>query len=88
MRLVEQWNAVERRLDPRWKDAQLELRVDDETRAERAAALLGPAAPGRSGAKPFLDLLLETPDQQHLAEEIAQLFLRERPSLFQLGHGH
>ena len=50
MRLVEQWNAVERRLDPRWKDAQLELRVDDETRAERAAALLGPAAPGRSGA--------------------------------------
>ena len=24
-----------------------------------------------SGAKPFLDLLLETPDQQHLAEEIA-----------------
>jgi hypothetical protein len=48
--LVEQWNGIESRLDPRWNDARLELTVDDETQAERAAALLGPAAPGRSGA--------------------------------------
>jgi hypothetical protein len=49
MALVEQWNGVEGDLDPRWKDARLVLTVDDETTAERAAALLGPAAPGRSG---------------------------------------
>jgi hypothetical protein len=49
MALVDQWNTVETGLDPRWSDAQLVLRVDDESRAERAAALLGPAQPGRSG---------------------------------------
>jgi hypothetical protein len=48
--LAEQWNGIESRLDPRWNEARLALTVDDETRAERAAALLGPAAPGRSGA--------------------------------------
>jgi hypothetical protein len=36
-------------LDPRWTDARLLLRVDDEARVQRALALLGPAAPGRSG---------------------------------------
>jgi len=50
MRLAEQWNGIESRLDPRWNEARLALAVDDETRAERAAALLGPAAPGRSSA--------------------------------------
>jgi hypothetical protein len=50
MRLAEQWNGIESRLDPRWNEARLALTVDDETRAERASALLGPAAPGRSGA--------------------------------------
>jgi len=50
MRLVEQWNGIESRLDPRWNEARLALTVADETQAERAAALLGPAAPGRSGA--------------------------------------
>jgi hypothetical protein len=48
MGLVDQWNAIEKRLDPRWKDARLVLAVDDESRAERALALLGPAGPGRS----------------------------------------
>ena len=50
MRLAEQWNGIESRLDPRWNEAKLALTVADETQAERAAALLGPAAPGRSGA--------------------------------------
>src|SRR5436305_10746557 len=50
MRLVEQWNHIESGLDPRWRDATIVLAVDDETHAERASALLGPAAPGRSGA--------------------------------------
>ena len=50
MGLVEQWNRIESGLDPRWHDAQLELIVEDEMHAERASALLGPAAPGRSGS--------------------------------------
>ena len=49
MALVDQWNDIEQGLDPRWKDARLLLDVDDESRAERALALLGPAGPGRSG---------------------------------------
>jgi hypothetical protein len=49
MALVDQWNTIEQGLDPRWKDARLLLTIDDESRAERALALLGPAGPGRSG---------------------------------------
>jgi hypothetical protein len=36
--------------------------------------------------KPFLDLLLETADQEHLAEELAQVRLRQRPFLLNLRH--
>jgi hypothetical protein len=49
MRLAERWNELQRGLDPRWTDARLLLRVDDEARVQRALALLGPATPGRSG---------------------------------------
>jgi hypothetical protein len=47
MSLAEQWNGIENGLDPRWKDARLTLTVDDESQADRALALLGPAGPGR-----------------------------------------
>jgi len=40
-----------------------------------------------TGPEPLLDLFLEPPDQQHLAEEVAQIRLRERPFLFDLRHG-
>jgi hypothetical protein len=46
MSLVEQWNTIEKGLDPRWQDARVVLRVDDEQQRRRAAALLGPAGPG------------------------------------------
>ncbi|MGH2971624.1 MAG: hypothetical protein ACRDNM_11325 [Gaiellaceae bacterium] len=49
MGLAEHWNEVEKGLDPRWHDARLLLTIDDDTRVERALALLGPAGPGRSG---------------------------------------
>ena len=49
MRLVEQWNAIEQGLDPRWSDARLVLTIDDETQPRRALALLAPAGPGRAG---------------------------------------
>ena len=50
MRLADQWNAIEEGLDPRWSDARLELKVADGERLNRAAALLAPAGPGRTGA--------------------------------------
>ena len=50
MGLVDQWNGVENALDPKWRDARLELSVDDTARIGRAAALLGPASPGRMGS--------------------------------------
>ena len=50
MGLVDQWNTIETGLDPRWSDARLELTVGDGSQAERAAALLAPAGPGRTGA--------------------------------------
>lgn len=49
MGLADQWNRIESELDPRWSDARLALVVDDETARSRAAALLAPAGPGRSG---------------------------------------
>jgi hypothetical protein len=50
VKLVVQWSRLESALDPSWGEAQLLLLVDDESRSERAAALLGPANPGRSGS--------------------------------------
>ena len=47
MRLVDQWDALERRLPERWADARFLLTVWDANHAERAAALLAPVAPGR-----------------------------------------
>jgi hypothetical protein len=49
MALVDQWNAIEQGLDPRWSDARLELAIDDDARRNRALALLAPAGPGRMG---------------------------------------
>ena len=49
MPLAEQWNDIERALDPRWHDARLELTIDDDAQRSRALALLGPAGPGRMG---------------------------------------
>ena len=49
MALVDQWNGIENGLDPKWQDARLDLTVDDSGRLGRAAALLGPAGPGRMG---------------------------------------
>jgi hypothetical protein len=50
MALADQWNTIEKGLDPRWSDAHVVLSVDDSGLAERAAALLAPAGPGRRGS--------------------------------------
>jgi hypothetical protein len=49
VRLAEEWRTIERELPDNWSDARLLLRVRDESEAERAAAVLTPLMPGRSG---------------------------------------
>jgi hypothetical protein len=45
----EQWQAIEKGLDPRWGTARLVLTIDDDSKRKRAAALLAPASPGLQG---------------------------------------
>jgi hypothetical protein len=47
--LVGRFNAIERELPDDWAEARLTLTVADDARCDRAAALLGPANPGRRG---------------------------------------
>jgi hypothetical protein len=49
MALVDQWRAIVSGLPERWGDAVLRLSVEHEGDCDRAAALLGPANPGRHG---------------------------------------
>lgn len=49
MRLVAQWRRIDSELPTGWRDARLSLTVPDSSQLARAAALLGPANPGRSG---------------------------------------
>ena len=49
LRLVEQYNELERDLVDEWAELRLQLTVNDESRAERTAALLAPGNPGRHG---------------------------------------
>src|SRR5262249_10987359 len=51
MTLVSQWRQIEAGLPADWEQAHLSLAVADVTRVDRAAALLGPLAPGRSQAE-------------------------------------
>ena len=49
MALVDQWQVIESNLAEGWGDARLRLNVQDDGDCDRAAALLGPANPGRHG---------------------------------------
>ncbi|MBW3593830.1 MAG: hypothetical protein KY396_09055 [Actinobacteria bacterium] len=49
MKLAEQWTGVLQRLPTEWESARLTLSLADEEGANRAALILGPAAPGRAG---------------------------------------
>jgi hypothetical protein len=50
MTLVDQWNIIERGLDPRWSDAQIVVTLGNPANIARAAALLAPAGPVKTGA--------------------------------------
>jgi hypothetical protein len=47
--LVAQWRALVEQLPDDWADARMQLTVEDEALAPRAAGLLGPAMPARRG---------------------------------------
>jgi hypothetical protein len=49
VQLVERFNTLERSLPHDWASANLSLTVGDHDERQRAAALLGPVNPGRSG---------------------------------------
>lgn len=49
VRLVDRFNEIERELPANWAEATLVLAVSNEAQSDRAAALLGPANPGRRG---------------------------------------
>jgi len=49
MSLAADWDELQQSLPEGWGTANLRLTVSDEARCERAAALLGPANPGRRG---------------------------------------
>src|SRR4051794_22436792 len=49
MSLVEQWDSLVASLDGEWVDASLRLALPDEDAARRAASVLGPLGPSRSG---------------------------------------
>jgi hypothetical protein len=49
LRLVDRFTEIERALPADWAEARLTLTVADDARCDRAAALLGPANPGRHG---------------------------------------
>jgi hypothetical protein len=51
VKLADRFTELERPLPDDWTEAQLVLTVADDARCDRAAALLGPANPGRSGKK-------------------------------------
>jgi hypothetical protein len=51
VKLADRLGQIERSLPERWAEAELQLTVDDNARCDRAAALLGPANPGRRGKK-------------------------------------
>jgi hypothetical protein len=51
LKLVDRFNELERGLPADWAEARLLLTVNDDARCDRAAALLGPANPGRLGKR-------------------------------------
>ena len=56
VKLGEQWSEIQAQLGRSWDTASLVLTVDDPAQAERAAVVLGPAAPVRAGSELRLEV--------------------------------
>jgi len=57
VRLVEQWSELQAALPQGWQRASLTLELTDPEQADRAAVVLGPAAPWRVGSTFRLDVV-------------------------------
>jgi len=57
VRLVEQWSELQAALPQGWQRASLTLELADPAQADRAAVVLGPAAPWRVGSTFRLDVV-------------------------------
>jgi hypothetical protein len=71
--LVDDFNRIERELPDDWADARLVLKVSDDGQCDRAAALLGPANPGRLGKSVLFTAARRGPG---LAPDAARRLLR------------
>jgi hypothetical protein len=94
VRLVAQWRRIRAELPAEWRDARISLAVADESRLGRAAALLGPATPGRSGATLLfatspaggavgpdaVERLLQRLDRERIGGTLALVSAGERPA--------
>jgi len=56
VKLAEQWSEIQARLGRGWETASLALTLEDRADAERAALVLGPAAPVRRGSELRLEV--------------------------------
>jgi hypothetical protein len=93
LRLVERFSEIERELPDDWADARLLLTIADDARCDRAAALLGPANPGRFGKKirfaatrrgggvrpEAVRRLLKRLDDEAIAAELELIGIRDAP---------
>ena len=93
MSLVGQWEGIRSGLPEGWADASLRLELADEGDSDRAAALLGPANPGRRGtvisfsarsagwpSPELVRRLLALLDREHIAGRLGLVASTEAPA--------
>ena len=68
-------------------DVAVAERATDADRARLLADRDVKEAGQVAGAEPLLDLLLEAPNEEHLAQDVLQIRLRKARALLNLGHG-
>src|SRR5689334_9935801 len=74
MRLVDQWAAIQARLPGNWADVRLTLETEEPGDLVKAAAVLGPLTPIRSGGA--LVFYVTQAGGAHGAEAARRLFAR------------
>lgn len=74
MRLVEQWEVIERALPDGWDEARLSLATESPEHLPRAAAALGPANVGRAGSALVVTVRCRSyPGPEHLRRLLRRL---------------
>jgi hypothetical protein len=76
VRLAEQWSEIQGGLPQGWRSASVVLTLDDPEQADRAALVLGPAAPGRDGASFRIEVVREAQEVGTSAELLRRVLQR------------